>query len=643
MAKPIIKIDKFGGMGSKNTYYLEGFHPDNMSGQSVLSMGHKTTNTLSEEYANFRGCCDMTRINHEEKGQFIPWSGTHISSYDFQNTAHDIGFIHQVLSTGSGTDRIYVGSSSGSSIIATEDDHLLYTTAGHLGFGYLGECTSNGTTTTLNDSQADFTDIISADSSSTSKIYNFTTREEYTVSSVTTNQVTFTSAATTAPSDGDIYMFFVDGKWKFDVTPAVYDNHFKGQPAPASWHRRIVRWEDSYYIANGNYIAKLSNDLATFDATHKQLPSRTQCLELSYNSSRILISGDIDDSGVMILWDGKETGGFLNFIELDSSTAALTRHGSGFVFNIGAKLYYTDGYSYNDFATIPHVRSGGKDIVLDKLNNIKSVFGNIYMTSSYVNGFTAIKNGILVYDKEYGFTQMPLSNENSKNYRGADGLFFFREYGVNYNFVSHSDNEDSPTSYNVSNIYTSAPDEASVIFNIKLPQRTKVSLLELSLGQTFKVEGYDYGGLNADITVSACGGNKAFWYYGQVKSGGASITTSITNGNGVITNTEVGNEIFMLEGETGGERSFVTAITDGGTSSEVLTVSPAFSTSISTNETPNYNILPLKKSRTVNVTATDLSELLTFPLDGVGYVDSLYLEVYIKGDLDLDILNINVR
>ena len=643
MGKPIIEINDFGGMGSKNVYYLDGMRPDNMSGQSVLSMGYNVSHKLSEEYADFNGCCDMTKIDHENDGQKITWNGRYLNSYDFDNTAYNIGRIHALSTGGTGVNQIATGNDDGSSVVSTENDHLLYTSAHHLGFGYKGACTTDGTTTTLVDTDADFTDITTADSSSTMKVYNFTKEEEYTVASVTTTQITFTSAASEAPEQDDIYMLFVDGKWKFDVDSGR-DNHFDGQGSPSTWFRRIILWEDSYYIANGNYISRLSSDLVTWAAEYKQLSIQTQCLEIDYNSSKILLSCDVNERGVMILWDGKETGGFLNKLELDSSTTAMTRHGSGFVYNIGAKLYYTDGYSSNDFATIPSVRQGRRDLVLDRLNNIKSSFGNIFMIINNDSGVIPVKSCVAVYDKSYGFTQFPMKNTDSYNYaESPSGLYFFREYGVNENFVSYEDGEISPKVYSVGKIYTSPPKQSTVIFNIKLPQKTSVSMVELNLGQSFNSNGNDTATpLDSIITVSVGNGQYPFWRVGRIDSGVQATTTSITNVSGAYSHAKVGDEILMLEGNTGGDRSFVTAIANARTSSETLTISPALSDIISIGDNPTYNIMPLKRAGQRTMTKTNNQRDYIFPATNVGYTDNLFIEVHIAGGLYVDILNVKV-
>jgi len=648
IVKPLITIDDFGGMGTKNTYYLEGFTPDNMSGQSVLSNDGYTFNKVSEEKADFEGCCDMAKVSikveategSEEEPQYITWNGEDMHNF---YTGNSIDKIHTIADGGGGgTDEIRSGSSSGSSILTTKEGHLLYSSANHLGYGHRGSATG-GSTTTLVDTGVDFTDIVDVTDGSASdvKVYNFTTKETYDVTGVAATTLTFATA--TSVSEYDQYIVFVDGKWKFN-TDDSFNIHFSGQTKASGWHRRIILWEDSYFVMNGNYIARLDEDLATWSETYKQLPARSQGQEIAYNSSRQLISCDIDGAGLLILWDGKETGGFLNKIELPSSTYALTKHASAFVYNIGAKLYYTDGYSTSVFAIIPNVVKGKFDKVLDKLNNIKSVFGDIYMAISSNSGDVSIKNCVLKYSQDGGFTQSPLKASSSYKYNGTiDGIFFFRDANLNDFFVSFEDGELSTGEYSIAEISTGVAGVSDAIFNIKLPNRTKVSNVELNLAHSFKNRGSDIENASADITVSAGSGSKQFWRTGRVDNGATSTTTQITNDQGLYTNTEIGEEIFMLEGIAGGERSYVTAIADGGTANEVLTISPAISL-IASGKNPKYNILPLKQAGiTQTMTTKDNNKDLIFTTTDTGFTDNLFVEVRIVGNLPLDILSIKIK
>ncbi len=99
---------------------------------------------------------------------------------------------------------------------------------------------------------------------------------------------------------------------------------------------------------------------------------------------------------------------------------------------------------------------------------------------------------------------------------------------------------------------------------------------------------------------------------------------------------------MVLNGDSAGERSYVTSIASGGTTGEVLTVSPAFSAAPTNSCT--FNIMKLNLAETKTITTTRMPDNLMFNISNF-YSDKIFIQVVMEvqtGTTLLDLHSINL-
>ena len=159
---------------------------------------------------------------------------------------------------------------------------------------------------------------------------------------------------------------------------------------------------------------------------------------------------------------------------------------------------------------------------------------------------------------------------------------------------------------------------------IDFQEETQIKQIWLNLKRTSKV--YSREGQNqCKITVSAGNGNCGIIRLGQINS--IPTTTTINNTLGNIYPLEVGDEIEFVDGDVSGQRTFVTSITNGGTTSETATIDPPLSTTSSGSS--NIRIWKVKKFETKIISETELSKPIVFNGNFLG--SKMYLEVTVTG------------
>ena len=159
---------------------------------------------------------------------------------------------------------------------------------------------------------------------------------------------------------------------------------------------------------------------------------------------------------------------------------------------------------------------------------------------------------------------------------------------------------------------------------IDFQEETQIKQVWLNLKKTSKVYSEDDEN-QCKITVSAGNGNCGIIRLGQINS--IPTTTTLINTLGNIYPLEVGDEIEFVDGDVAGQRTFVTSITNGGTTSETATIDPPLSTTSSGSS--NIRIWKVKKFETKIISETELSKPIVFNGNFLG--SKMYLEVTVTG------------
>jgi len=628
MDRPILQLTNFTGMDNGPVYYLEGLAPVRVAGRNILSAGYGPQFHLSEDttgYLEFDGANGMVNTSF---------------SANLQDLLFTIGTDHIFLSGKASANYGLVHTISGTisnkpDLMVTTGNNLLYPSAQYLGVAYKFVATGGTTTSIIVNGQTFYATYGIDSDSGTNKIYNITKKEIYTNTKDNPTD-TLEFAATTAPEAGDVFLVFRDAKFTL-ATSNNYSLHFGNQNTASTWVRQMKFIGSDYWITNGNYIASLNIDMATFSETAKQLPYNTQATCIGENNGMMLVGGDFMGRGKLMLWNTYDSG-WLSIIELNKAPSAIVSYKNGWLFVAGAVLYFTDGYQVQEVSKFPdldnfrttlNVHYNGMLVVEDKL-----------FISVYTNQVYRARTGVLMYDFSKGWSYSPMVVDTG--YKscsiGTNGClhYFVDVNGLPVVYSSFKDTGHT-ANYIINRIYYNQQGEKSVIFYFDLSQKIRVSKVDLKV--SFKFDENFYNSTTASVTMNYGDGKRLL--YSGYSVGAASDSNTIANGAGATRTPLVGQQIQILGGVTCGERSYISSIANSGTASETWEISPALTTTPTTSST--ISVTNLYKSETKTIPATKITDNLTFNVKDFNS-DKLYLEFVFNNAerMNLDIIGLNV-
>ena len=647
MSKPLITIDDFSGMGDNGIFWLEMASAMKINGKSVITPSFYQSCFIDKSDTNFS---DLTEIlnciasfqmqyntNSLDADYLVGMRGSVIFGFHSTIKSWSKGKMHGVTSSGSGVNQILYCNYP--AVLETKENNLLYSSGGHLGLGIKGKCHADSTNAKIIDiAGRNFTTLGASTSAGSNKVYNTRGKEIYTITSITTTHATddtlnFT-AGTGNNATNEEFILFIDNKFKFE-TQFITGNHFDAQLNPVQWKRQILLWADYYWILNGNWLSNLNIDEATWAEEAKQLPYNCQAVCFSVNAEKMLVGCEYQSKGKIILWDSYSDG-WLNEINLEKKPISIKPYKQGWIVSTGASLYYTDGYSWEFIADYPDNENyynfdGNFDAMIIVDDNI------FHILSTQFNRF---RSGIGVYNIKNGWTYVPLKSSDGDNgYYGTQGALFahtrFGSYTIPMTscLITHITNTTS-----ISRVLARGGDKYSMIYYLKLPKIMNISKIRLNV--MAKISQYTQANQDVDITVAYGDGKNNIINWFQCKNSGNTITKIISY-MGADYPAQVGEEIFAMNDKMCGERTFITAIENAGTNSEVLTVSPALS------EAPanyaNFTKLRLKRAgdkRTFD--PTNIPEDLSFEIENF-LSDKIFIEIVVDmNSVKLDLHSIDL-
>ncbi len=646
MNKPLITIDEFSGMGDNGLFWLENASVGKINGKSVITPIFYQSKYIGkgdtgfDDFSNVFNCITnfyMQKSSNSLHKFLVGIDTSKIFGFDLSFTSYNKGLMHSIANVGSGTDQIIY--SNYPALFNTKENNLLYASANHLGLGIKGKCHADSNNVKIVDSEGrDFTTLGVSTSYGSNKVYNTRSKEEYTITSITTTNSTndtlnFT-AGTGDNNENEEFILFIDNKFKFE-TFASGENHFVGQEGAIYWKRQILLWGDYYWILNGNWLSNLNIDEATWEEEAKQLPYNCQAVCFSINAEKMLVGCEINGKGKLILWDSYSDG-WLNEINLEKAPISIKPYKQGWIVSVGASLYYTDGYSWEFIADYPDTNkyykfNGNFDamVIIDDL-----IFHNLY---SLTNRF---KSGVGVYDMKKGWSYLPMKSIDGEfAYKGTQGsLFVYTDTSGRAIPITSCSVNNITNGVSINKIYFSGSLKYNMIYYLKLPKVMNISRIRLNV--MAKINYYTRSGQTVNLTVAYGDGKDNIMNYFRCKDSG-NTTTKIINGLGANYPAKVGDEIFAVEGKCCGERTFITAIENAGTNNEELTVSPALSEIIT--DTLDFSRLSLKKAgNTRTFDPTNIPEDLNFEVKNF-LSDKIFIEIVVDASsVRLDIHSIDL-
>ena len=627
--KPILTINNFLPIRDGGAYFLQGFTPEVYGNQTVLAPLYRTSsykNISSNGYSNLN--------------TLSSFSPTKVGIYDYVYGMDNAGyiFLDGVTFSPGEIKKSGEGLTSKPDIITTKNETLLYTQEKYLGMGYRFKATSvTGTSLTVN-GETFFATYGIDDDAHNGTIYNLTKKEQYLNTTAEPTDTLNFATPTTAPSTNDEFIVFVDDAFEF-LTNTGRDVHFKGQQSSSAWVRQITSFGNDYYILNGNYLAVLQGDETTFAKEEKILPAQTQATCIASNSDNILVGGDHKGNGKLLLWDGKSE--LWNYsLDLPKPVEAITPYNGNFIILSAGALYWTNGYEIQEIDTIPDtIKQSGHG----HYNGLKVLGDELFVCNNAYN-YNRYKTGIFVYNfKKKGFSFCPIASKTMgyPTYGvSCNALYYFSDWDYIYCGTSVGLNviRRTPRASSLNSYYAQ--------FMIDLPERMKINMIELSLStpNTYLDNSSDY---QTDVIVSVGDGRKGF--YRQIQCDDASTTTKLVSTTEASrdTNAEVGEQIEITDGNsdnnTAGDKRFITAIANPGTSSVEYTLDRATGTAPTTSGTEGM-IYKIKKQGTkeLKIQSLDLSENLQFPVSDF-YGDKLNLEILFQNHIGKSAFALNIN
>src|SRR3990167_42132 len=594
----IITINRWLGMKENGSYFSMGFQPAFMGDKRILRQEWQTT--AQDDPNNLVvGFCNNTETglsytndlvlyyidNNGDiyKGQSYILLNNNAKKHDIQTTKSDLPDIQKSLA-----------------------GNIIYTSAQYLGRRLTGTDNSavNNKTTSMVDTTSNFT-TLGVQVGAT--LYNTTDKCKGLVTSISTttnaNDTLNCSAGFTGGTDndfdnGDGYAVWADG-WK-DL----------GASQP-TWSRQIFFFEDLHLIGNGNYLATIDSADANFNASYKQLRVDWSFQAGAANGAWLTLAANKQYKGAIMFWDGWSSG-WDNTIYLDNEINTIKPYGSGWIFNSGAEIFFTNGYVKTLISKFPDLDAG---LTMGLLPNSLLILGNkaIFNYNGFLYG--RAKMGLWVLDiltGEWVFVPNSYQSLYNNSYPVSGGIFFDPKHNKIY--FGYTDNT-SAAAYRVDlleqNYRAAAPDESVVVLPVNLGAKEKqISKIEIDWAKTSLGESI-YDAQSVDITVSVGSAKKHFWGYGQANAVSTAVNTvKIDNSVDGYTKVAVGDEILMLRYNNRGERAFISSISGAKTSSCVLTLDRGL-----TNNTENsslFNIFPLRKAKGKN-TYTDVEMAVFYP------------------------------
>lgn len=642
ISNPIAKVSKFSGMSDQGgIFYIDGFSVENENGVESLDenfLPAEIVNNATTNYTNLGSVMAMTFC--------YPLTGSNINDggYPYRLMINDSGLLYsrnlftttemyngKVGGTGTGGSAfVYIQKPD---IFTLPSGNIIYTSSRHLSLGIRGLVKTGSSTTTIIDKNGRNFTTLGVKTGDT--VTNLITGSIYTITAIgngdaTNDKLTFTAIGATTNSENDEFLLISLERWDLNYSDGTSGGTpltipaFNGQPAQTYWVRPIRQWGNQYMILNGNYIALLANDEATIDCSYKKLPTGYQALSFDINSGYILVSAyDADGNGHLLYWDGFSDG-WNEDLKIPKAPSAVKNYNSGWVYLVDGIINYTNGVSIEKLIGVPDLRYTQNVVGCVSHNSIAILRDKIYFaTSSETPRF--FKN-VLVYDKNTGITQFKCKS-NSKGYTPVNCIYINPYTSISSQYSSQNDIEiGCEYSLNNLNDFTSGgtTDFKSFMLLLDFEQEIQVSQVWLNIKNITKTRYTTRDKINSTVSVNIGNDNAPIIKYGQT---GTNNTASATNPNGAIYPGVIGEEIEFLNGDCSGQRTFITAITDGGTSSEVWTLSPALSTAY--NGGSNLRVWSVKNGETKAITSSNFNKPVIFNVNFFG--SKMYLEVVVRG------------
>lgn len=623
ISKPLMTMSRFSGMNRKGgLFYIDGFSISNENGVLSIDENYGINEILYniEEIKTATYIYPLTSSKLTNKtGYTLMFSGTSFYTADDSTGVYKGKIIEQVSSGD------YKPSKS-PDILQLENGNLIFTSSRHLGLIVRGLAKSgSGTTKIIDKAGRNLSTLGVSNASLKNRVVNLRTGAQYTITSLSTTDSTndtINFSAGTENQENDEFMIFIFN-YK-DLNDNITLPSFAGQQSQEYWARPIQQLADKYLIANGNYIAVLSNDAMTLDSTYKLLPPNYNIIDLKTNDSdHILISAvDNQGRGHLLLWDGVNDN-WQQIINIDTAPKSIYRQASGWIYLLNGTIFYTDGLNISELISFPDT-----DINTSNFNCITS-YGQVYYFA--VSGTNRANNGVLVFDPNYGLYFFKTQ---------SNGASFKKPYCVKVKTRAKIDSEYETNPilevfgdgfYNQVLFNSTGEHPRTFISFIDLQQEQQIKEVWLGVKRNTKLRDYDKTKKYTKITINYGTNNEPIYSYGKVN---IDTKTTAKNTQGNKYGGVVGQVIELISGASAGERTYIKAIRNAGTINEEWDIEQVNNTGQA-----DYRAYGLFKSETKTIEVNELTKPVRFPINLLS--DKFWLEVVVEPEANSFPVSIN--
>lgn len=442
------------------------------------------------------------------------------------------------------------------------------------------------------------------------------------------NGVTVTFTATTGHTLAD-YWTFSTGLWNdqfADFTSGLDSTYGSGSGASDSTaiRRPFIKFDDTIYIGNKDYLAKIDSDGDNFDSNFKQLPLKYQVVCGAANGVNILVGGRKFNKGLLLLWNPTNASStWDNKLYLDNDIYAIQSYKDGWVFAAGGGIYFTNGQSIELLDYLP-TASFNANLNID-FNSMIVVDDKVIFTS-IINPYAGLKGGFYVYDiKKENFDFIP---NHSKEI--SSGIYQSLYYNAKMKNILSSYSYDVGNKYALSTLSTEnhRVGDKSIYITRKILFNNEIKLNKVKLNYSFNDDYYNnYANKSLDITVRVANASDKLWTYASTNSASSSANEIQVDGSvSGVNNAVVGDQIMILNDSNALESSQLSSIANAGTNTELWTLEDSL-----TNLTENgvtINVLPFKKF--AQKTSTNTNELVFVNNEDLSLSNEIYVQIEVS-------------
>ena len=384
-------------------------------------------------------------------------------------------------------------------------------------------------------------------------------------------------------------------------------------------------YEDVTLVGRNNNICRLNDDDSVNDDASPAIgfPTNFVCRAIKAGKNGVLLGFNINNKGVIALWDNYSDRSIAPWIWYDSNIQSIVFDGNEWIVITTNSIHATNGYTSRELVEGIDSTQVGSSITCAVQGAL--VIKN-WLLIANTGGTLRSKSGIQAFNLKTGLVNyIPVQSKYMYNC-GVTALLYDSGSTLHSAFnISHP--TGSPT-YHIGTVYAGSSSSGTLVTeplgtgnNIKYAKAVKLDLgIYDRLANQYP--------LSFNIAVKVAPQNRQLWNYTQANATASAANKVRVDGSvAVYANAQVGDEVTILNGTNAGEVRHITAIANSGTNTEEWTVDTAFSNA--TESATLINVAPFSLCRRVTISSGYTLEDMWFDLQKNVKGKNFYVKVVI--------------